>query len=396
MKEKEGIFMENKVYYGEYTLKHWIDLILRKNIILPEYQRYFVWKETDTKTLIETFNNKGFVPSIIIGSIEINNENKNIILDGQQRLTSIFLAYLGLFPDRETFKSKIKEENYADENDDIVENEFYDDVIHWRFDDLLSKGQTKEEIIEATISKFEYKKIDLKLAENFFSNTYLGFSYIVPKLENRNDKDKEQQKFYSTVFRHINSQGHSLLPQESREALYYLDKNLKDYFNPDFCKNITTSSGKIDFTRYLAFLSQYHEDFNKNFNKIGYGYAKFIESYYENYINKFVENPIRGQISQIPYVNGEIENLGLKNRRYESIIDLDIYFFGLLYNVVFLGKKIMPEKRAELKERLKEKIDSYKVENKEETNYHKKNPNALKYLRKRMEDSIKIYKEFCI
>lgn len=37
--------MENKVYYGEYSLKHWIDLILSKNIELPEYQRYFVWEE---------------------------------------------------------------------------------------------------------------------------------------------------------------------------------------------------------------------------------------------------------------------------------------------------------------------------------------------------------------
>ena len=31
------LFMsKNKVYYGEYTLKHWIDLILSNNIVLPE------------------------------------------------------------------------------------------------------------------------------------------------------------------------------------------------------------------------------------------------------------------------------------------------------------------------------------------------------------------------
>lgn len=34
--------MENKVYYGEYSLKHWIDLILKQDIELPLYQRYFV------------------------------------------------------------------------------------------------------------------------------------------------------------------------------------------------------------------------------------------------------------------------------------------------------------------------------------------------------------------
>ena len=29
--------MENRVYYGEYSLKHWLDLILKKNIILPPF-----------------------------------------------------------------------------------------------------------------------------------------------------------------------------------------------------------------------------------------------------------------------------------------------------------------------------------------------------------------------
>ena len=51
--------MNNKVYYGEYSLKHWINLVLKQNIILPEYQRYFVWNENKVKTLIETFKNKG-------------------------------------------------------------------------------------------------------------------------------------------------------------------------------------------------------------------------------------------------------------------------------------------------------------------------------------------------
>ena len=43
--------MENKVYYGEYTLKHWINLMLSGNIVLPEYQRHFVWRERDVKRL---------------------------------------------------------------------------------------------------------------------------------------------------------------------------------------------------------------------------------------------------------------------------------------------------------------------------------------------------------
>lgn len=35
--------MDNKVYYGEYSLDHWIKLILKKDIVLPDYQRNFTW-----------------------------------------------------------------------------------------------------------------------------------------------------------------------------------------------------------------------------------------------------------------------------------------------------------------------------------------------------------------
>lgn len=84
--------MGNRVYYGEYTLKHWLDLILKKNIVLPEYQRYFVWDENRVKTLIETFNKNQFVPPITIGAYTKGNTVQNLIIDGQQRLTSLLLT----------------------------------------------------------------------------------------------------------------------------------------------------------------------------------------------------------------------------------------------------------------------------------------------------------------
>ena len=40
---------KNKIYYGEYTLKHWIDLILTGNIILPKYQRFLYGIKTIQK-----------------------------------------------------------------------------------------------------------------------------------------------------------------------------------------------------------------------------------------------------------------------------------------------------------------------------------------------------------
>ena len=37
--------MDNRVYYGEYSLSYWIEMMLKGNIELPEYQRCFAWEE---------------------------------------------------------------------------------------------------------------------------------------------------------------------------------------------------------------------------------------------------------------------------------------------------------------------------------------------------------------
>lgn len=47
MSEVKERYMNTRVYYGEYTLRHWLNLMLTRNIDLPEYQRSFVWNEDE-------------------------------------------------------------------------------------------------------------------------------------------------------------------------------------------------------------------------------------------------------------------------------------------------------------------------------------------------------------
>lgn len=220
--------MDGKVYYGEYSLKHWIHLILKKNIILPDYQRYFVWDKNKVKGLINAIVENQFVPPVTIGNFNQDSNKVNLILDGQQRLTSILLTYLGIFPDKNTFKNeKAKEELSANEDDHEIDESLFDDVLEWNFNKLTEKGHEKAEILNKILPG-NYEKIDLEVGKEFFDNNFLGFSYLVPQT----DDVKAQQRYYSKVFRNINIQGVSLLPQESREALYYLDKDLVKYFKP--------------------------------------------------------------------------------------------------------------------------------------------------------------------
>jgi len=201
--------MDNRVYYGQYSLKHWLDLILKQNIILPAYQRFFVWDEEKVRTLIKAFKNKQFVPPITIGAFNINNATQNLILDGQQRLTTILLAYLGLFPDKDLFKGIV--DRLANENDDDIDNDGqFDNILLWNFKNLTEKGNNKAAILER-ITPGNYKVIDFAIDESFLKKTFLGFSYLVPQ----NDDQHVQQKYYSSVFRSINIAGQRLFPKKA-------------------------------------------------------------------------------------------------------------------------------------------------------------------------------------
>lgn len=390
--------MENRVYYGQYSLQHWIDLLLKKNILLPDYQRLFVWDEEKVKTLIETFKKKQFVPPIIIGAFkDSSNVNHNYILDGQQRLTSILLAYLGLYPDKIKFKATLEEVNpLADENDDDEEiaNSF-DNILDWNFKKLVDRGRSKE-VILSTIPPNNYKTVDFGIDDNFLKNTFLGFSYLVPQTINA----QEQQKYYSSVFRNINIQGERLLAQESRAALYFLDDTLKGLFIPEFSKQISvkivSQQTKADFVRFLALLSQYAKDGNSN--KIAAGYKSKMEAYYEDYIYSVIGErtstrfkpfatifPDKNYQPRLDRLESTINNLGIP-KEFPSIIDMDIYLLGLIYAIVFEDKEIDITKKDELSDALRFQTNALKADER-----HKKSPADLGHLRYRIDISIEIY-----
>lgn len=388
--------MENRVYYGQYSLRHWIDLILKRNIILPEYQRFFVWNESKAKTLIRTLKDKKFVPPVTIGAFKMDGDSQNLILDGQQRLTSILLAYLGIYPDEATYKKKL--ESFASENDDDDEpEERLDNVLQWTFAMLTEKGRSKKEISEGIVDG-NYKKINFGIDDGFLDGTFLGFSYLVPDVSD----GKLQQKYYSSVFRNINIQGQALLPQESRASLYFLDKDLANFFNPKFAHDYSVKglSGetRVDFVRCSSLLSQYKKD--GDVSRVARGYKPIMERYYEEYIYSVVSDLDEryGKFSAIfqdrkyerrlSNLDEALKELGVP-KKFPSIIDLDMHFFGLVFEVVFNNKKIDFSKKDEISESIGRKIEELKSDP-----AHVKAPSHLRYLRARIADSVLVYRRY--
>ena len=205
--------MSNHVYYGEYSLAYWIELILTRKIVLPKYQRHFVWNKDSLKTLINTFQDNRFVPPVTIGAFcKSDGSITNYIIDGQQRLTSILLAYLDLFPDKEKYKTHLLALARGEESIDEDEGDPYDNVLEWNLSYLTEKGNNKNEIC-SKLEEGNYMSIGLELPNQFFHEHYLGFSYIVPDAD-----ETSQQCYYTKMFRDINVQGVQLIDIESRRS----------------------------------------------------------------------------------------------------------------------------------------------------------------------------------
>ncbi len=385
--------MKSNTFYGEYSLKHWVDLIKSKNILLPEYQRSFVWNKEQVENFIKALKEGQFIPPVIIGAYKSMNENKNYIIDGQQRLTSILLASLGKFP-KTTDRNKGSFVSSDDVRDD--EDEKKDIGIKWTFKNLVDEYDTQEEYLNSN-----YIQLNSCISEDEFDKIYLGFSFVVPECN-----ENEIQGFFCSMFRNINLGGVTLSNRETRESLYYWDSSKRDFFKcavlDDF--KIQKQTGNLDFLRYISILSQYKKE--NNFGAILKKYSPFAkneERYYSDYIYEVIEKKEGGPKKFVDF-NSIFDNGNYKDKlkklekqisalcfdkELESIVNADITFFGLFYQVLFENKEINIEKSREIKDKIKVVCDA--IRNSPSSS---KNPNQLSFIRERVEKSCELYSAF--
>ena len=400
--------MQNKVYFGSYSLEYWMKLLRHGDIVLPKYQRHFVWEKDRVDKLVASIKGDLFIPPVTIGSFQESGKLNNLIIDGQQRLTSILLAVLGIYPDKEHY-TRVNE-NLLASDDEGVEREDRDDddpmVIKWNVQELfnLNEDNSYEAIKARALQNGHYNQFDPTLTKEDLKKYFLGFNYLVPSTLN----PVEMQKYYSSIFRSVNYSSVNLLPQESRKALYYLNSDYEQYFAPDFCEHITVENKKvkgnvvIDFTRTLALLTALLHN-NNDYRKPGRGYGRRMETYYEHFIQSVVsqeyENlfgkftdlfPDSNFVSAMQELKQQVEELDLYGH-YESIIFLDMYFMGLINQVLFEKKRIDTSRKTELKDKLFSKAEEFKQDSK-----HGRSPASLRYLQSRMEESINIYSSYVL
>lgn len=426
--------MKAKTYYGEYSLMHWVNMMLAKNIALPAYQRSFVWEEKDIKRLLKSITEGQFIQPVTIALYPDNprNTKTNLILDGQQRLTSILLAYIGYMPDLSKFA---KDDTLSTGDDSAVEEGVEaSKSIKWTFKEIFDEDPCKnsiEQIRHRLASDEKYVPLDIEglifhgdreqQIVDYLKNKFLGFSYIVPDTTDM----VEIQNGYTKLFRNINYFGKRLTTLGSRRSLYYTNSEFKNYFegvddngNSVLCgiaikENMDYNT--IDFVRYLSTLSQYKVAGNSSNILKYYSAYSSRESYFadyvsyilhldqEEYITKFDGfdfNAVFANHSwKIKYGNlrEAVErmktawSLETKDGRYAFVswIDADYWLYGLIYHIVFEGKELNADIHL-LCNKIKDAISLKKDPNRG----YPKTPNGLTNLRDRIRHSIEIYGDY--
>ena len=428
-------------YYGEYSLEYWIKLLLKGDIVLPDFQRPYVWDEKDIMSYLDSIQKKQFIPPVIIGKFIDKNEDgtkieSNIILDGQQRLCSLIFAYYQIFPDSNNFKEirNVKSFGNEDENDGAIDESKNSENKENNATSILSYIQKKFYDVNynntySSIEKFSdiiknddnFKKISdgfipiKKNIKEYYEENYIPFIYIKPSHE-KSDTDSilQEKNYYSNLFYNINKKGIELNNQECRNAMVWLsNKKWKDFF--DEFKFLIYIRGKeinpVDFSYYLSILSFIEYKSNgkveniKNIINNLFG-NRYIKEEKEDFILKFLNainehNNKKSEsfgapndlLDKVLLTNDgkflKLVKLYIDKKSYESVADFEIEFIGLMYWVLFKGKEI---ELSLYENKIKEKIKTIEGNTQQEKDKYRRNVNKPNNLRERIVESINIFK----
>lgn len=91
-------------YPSDFTLDNLYSQWKKGSIVIPEFQREYVWSIRQASLLIDSFMMGLPVPPVFLYLAE---DNKYLVIDGQQRLLSIFFFFEGYFGQEEHGKRKV-------------------------------------------------------------------------------------------------------------------------------------------------------------------------------------------------------------------------------------------------------------------------------------------------
>jgi uncharacterized protein with ParB-like and HNH nuclease domain len=191
---------------NDFNVKTIYDFIISGSIKIPDFQRNYVWDLKRASKLIESI-----ITGIPIPQIFLYEKSKNnfLVIDGQQRLMTIYYFINKRFPNKDK-RSELRD--IYDERRKIPEEILENDDYFAKFN-LKLPGKTPDKVNR--LNRLNYDTLDE------YKRTFelRPIRMIIIK---QNAPPNDDSVIFE-IFNRLNSGGVNLAPQEIRVSLYYSD-----------------------------------------------------------------------------------------------------------------------------------------------------------------------------
>ncbi|WP_253286656.1 DUF262 and DUF1524 domain-containing protein [Virgibacillus sp. MSJ-26] len=317
-----------------------------KQFIIPIYQRKYSWTKKQCAQLWEDIvkvsndddTNAHFVGSIVYiekGVFQVSTVPQLLVIDGQQRLTTMSLLLLALSKELKERKQKYSINSRKVMNYYLVNNEEDDDLYH-----KLILNQIDNETLNSLIE-------DRELPEEYSPRIYENFNYFVDQIR-KNSIDIDQ--LFSGL-----------------KKLIIVDVALdRDHDNPQLIFESLNSTGlelsQADLIRNYVLMSLTAEEQKRLYKKYWRPMEKSFDNLNESILfDRFMRDYLTVKTGRIPNIKNVYTDFKkyLLERRHTDIEDIleDVY----KYSKYFVRLAFQTEKDDEIKDVLKD-FNSLKVD----------------------------------
>lgn len=191
---------------NDFNITTIFNLIDSGAVEMPMFQRNYIWDKKRASRFIESLILGLPVPQIFLYQKE---RNKFLVIDGQQRLLSIYYYVKQRFP---LLKKRAELRKVFDLNNGVPDSILYDDTYFQNFKLQLPKSENGEKNL---LDGLTYNTLGL-----YKSN----FEFMTIRcMAIRQNEPKEDDSAVFEIFSRLNTGGVNLTNQEIRACLYYSD-----------------------------------------------------------------------------------------------------------------------------------------------------------------------------
>lgn len=324
--------------------------------VIPKFQRRFVWKKEQVANLALSIIKDVPIPPLYL---YLGNKRKQVILDGQQRATAIFLYFNNLWYSgakeyhrfdfkeigclnkevlnlEEQLQKAIEEKKKKSDVSELkkqikrVYSELKEKygIVRSRF--FINNNEIKEEI---TFSSFEFEEQDFLLRKRI----------DITVVECRS---KNPQRVYADIFKLLNSGGKLLGTQEIRNGIYWelplyddlFELNKNPYWRMIYGKESTFSKDIEILLKMLAL--NYYTELSSVTNQNYGGSEEAIEVYFDgtfNWSNIMEEYSSISELWTKQEEGEEIERLETYLNNIQGIQDVEKKCNKAVFEAVFVA-----------------------------------------------------------